>query len=129
MIWKTTAAEILDIYNIVDKLTLPEDANLEGFGAIPLGELQAETAADPVLSKVLPFIRRGTPPNATERRKLPLEVLPYINRFPTLFLRHKVLMAYTPGGAGEDYIPKICVPAALQEKVFITAHGGNSAGH
>ena len=123
------AAEILDVYNIVDELTLPEDANLEGFGTIPLGELQAETAADPVLSKVLPFIRRGTPPDATERRKLPLEVLPYINRFPTLFLRHKVLMAYTPGGVGEDYTPKICVPTALKEKIFTTAHGGNSAGH
>ena len=123
------AAEILDVYNIVDELTLPEDANIEGFGNIPLGELQAETAADPVLSKVLPFVRRGTPPDATERRKLPLEVLPYINRYPTLFLRHKVLMAYTPGGVGEDYTPKICVPAALQEKVFTTAHGGNSAGH
>ena len=57
------AAEILDVYNIVDELTLPEDATLEGFGAIPLGELQAETAADPVLNKVLPFVRRGTPPD------------------------------------------------------------------
>ena len=123
------AAEILDVYNIVDELTLPEDANLEGFGTIPLGELQAETAADPVLSKVLPFVRRGTPPDATERRKLPLEVLPYINRFPTLFLRHQVLMAYTPGGIGEDYTPKICVPIALRDKVFTTAHGNNSAGH
>ena len=121
--------EILDVYSLVDELDLPRDAQVEGLGEIPLAELQAETAADPVLAKILPFVKRGSPPDQAERKKLSLEELPYINRFPTLFLRHQVLLTYSPSGFGEDYTPKICIPDALKAKVFRTSHGVNAAGH
>ena len=121
--------EILDVYNLCQDEFLPEDSDIEGLANIPLIELQSATAADPTLKRIMQFVQRGMPPTPAERKKMTLEELPYMNRLPTLFIRHQVLMTYAPDNLDNDYVTKICLPEGLWDRVFQATHSGGPAGH
>ena len=120
---------ILDVYNIILDEAVPEQSQFEGLGEITLQELQAETAADEVLQKVLPYVRDGNPPSPQDRKKMTLAEIHYANLFPVLIYRHQVLVIKTPSGFGEEMIEKLVIPDALRGRVFRAAHGGGPAGH
>ena len=121
--------EILDVYNLTVDELLPEESQIEGLANVPLNELQASTAADPTLSKIVHLVKRGTPPTPEERKKMTMEELPYLNRMPTLFVRHQVLMTYAPDNLGAEYVQKICLPEVLWDRIFQATHQGGPAGH
>ena len=120
---------ILDVYNVLLDEAVPEQSQFEGLGEITLQELQAETAADEVLRKVLPYVRDRTPPTQLDKKKMTLAEIHYANLFPVLRYRHQVLVIRTPSGFGEEMVEKLVMPDALRNRVFKAAHGGGPAGH
>ena len=121
--------EILDVYNVLDDEVLPINSRLEGLGEISLQELQAETAADEILRKIIPFVRDKVSPTSQDRRKMTLDEISYANLYPLLIYKHQILLIQATSDAGEETYEKVVIPEALRPRVFRAAHGGGPAGH
>ena len=121
--------EILDVYNVLLDEVLPPNGRFEGLGEISLQELQAETAADEILRKIIPFVRDKTSPTSQDRRKMTLGEISYANLYPLLVYKHQILLIRATSETGEETHEKVVIPEALRSRVFRAAHGGGPAGH
>ena len=90
-----------DLGDIDDMYTMEQEEE-----TLSLEDLQKETAQDPVLKEIMPFVREGRKPDKQERTRLGRDGNAYVNLFETLREENGIL--YNP--PGEQKPRKMCIP-------------------
>ena len=94
------------LLEIKDDLGDIDDINTMEEETLSLEDLQKETAQDPVLKEIMPFVREGRKPDKQERTRLGRDGNAYVNLFETLREENGIL--YNP--PGEQKPRKMCIP-------------------
>ena len=103
----------------------------EAIAEISQAKLKQETSCDPVLSKLIPFLEKGTKPNKEERKSFFSEGIVYVNYFECLSLTDGVIYFTGPTLNGKEADKRICLPFSLQASAFRMCHAdpANTSGH
>ena len=96
---------------------------------LSLEDLRKETAQDPVLREILPFVKEEEKPSKQERKSLGRDGNSYINLFETLREEDGILYMYPPVVNGERKPRRLCVPEKLHKKAFRICHAHPISGH
>ena len=82
-------------------------------------DLCKETAQDPVLQDILPFVKEGRNPSKQERKSLGRDENSYINLFKTLREEDSIFYMHLPVVNGEKKPRRLCVPEKFARCGFV----------
>ena len=86
---------------------------------LSLEDLCKETAQDPVLQDILPFVKEGRNPSKQERKSLGRDENSYINLFKTLREEDSIFYMHPPVVNGEKKPRRLCVPEKFARCGFV----------
>ena len=110
-----------DFGDIEDVFALQEEVTLQ--------QVAEATSADPVLAKILPFVKEGRKPDKEERKILSADGVDYVNVFECLSEQEGVVYYTLPEVNGVRGPARMCLPLSMQDAAFKAAHAHSLSGH
>lgn len=91
-------------------------------------ELRRCQADDPILCKVISWVKRNEKPTGQEYKSLDPDFKAYVNVFEQLFIDRRGILMKQADPYGDDVRPLYCLPTSLQDKAIAIVHNLAHAG-